>query len=333
MRINFRARYGQSELQAPVFDQLGKNRFSTLMLRSTDDSWVTHDRQVRDNAQFVRDQWARDTHRSMGRLSARGRFVHVGINGLYWGIYNLIERPDDEFLAHQLGGDTDDYVVIRSRIRKLDTAADGEEVWSNVCDLAQKDLEYQNHFGAICEYLDIESLIDYCLLLLYAGGEDWPLNRHNNMKSFCRRGELSPMQFLVWDADSAFASGWSNNFSDYVLGINSRNNPQSFESLFNSLNRNQRFRRLFEARLKYLSSEGRSLDDNMSRDRYKSLLDSVEPGLIAESARWGDVQESSPYTPMNAWQDQKNRILDEWFTNRAERVLNRMHQYWIELDN
>jgi hypothetical protein len=69
------------------------------------------------------------------------------------------------------------------------------------------------------------------------------------------------------------------------------------------------------------------------RDRYKSLLDSVEPALIAESARWGDVQESSPYTPMGAWQDQKNRILNEWFTSRAERVLNRMHQYWVELDN
>ena len=333
LRINFRARYGQSELQAPVFDQPGKNRFSTLMLRSTDDSWVTHDRQVRDNAQFVRDQWARDTHRSMGRLSARGRFVHVCINGLYWGIYNLIERPDEEFLAHQLGGDAADYVVIRSRIRKLDTDADGEERWSTVCDLAQKDLEYQTHFDAICEYLDVESFIDYCLVLLYAGGEDWPLNRHNNMKSFCRRGELSPMQFLVWDADSAFASGWSNNSSDYVLDINSRNNPQSFESLFNSLSRNKEFRRLFEARLKYWSSEGRSLDDNRSRDRYKSLLDSVEPALIAESARWGDVQASSPYTPMGAWQDQKNRILNEWFTSRAERVLNRMHQYWVELDN
>ncbi|MDC3223719.1 CotH kinase family protein [Mariniblastus sp.] len=333
LRLNFRARYGGSVLNTRIFEQSGNDQFSTLVLRSTDDSWVTHDAEVRNNAQFIRDQWARDTHRAMGEVSARGRFVHVSINGLYWGVYNLVERPDEEFLAHQLGGNAEDFVVVRSRVRKIEADQAGEDAWDTICKLAQNELEHHRHYDEICKYLDVESLIDYCLVYLYAGGEDWPLNRHNNMKSFCQRGQVSPMKFLVWDADNTFASGWVNDDCDYVLSIKSRNNPKSFETVFNALSKNESFRQLFEARLAKWSTEGGPLNDVVCRDRYQSLLNSIEPALIAESARWGDVQSDAPYLPTGGWENQKNRILDEWFVNRTDRLLTRMQQYWVECEN
>ena len=332
LRLNFRARYGVPVLNAPVFSQSGFDKFSTLVLRSTDDSWVTHDSEVRENAQFIRDQWARETHRAMGKVSARGQFVHVTINGLYWGIYNLVERPDDEFLAHQLGGKADDYVVVRSRVREIETDQEGEDAWNTICELAGKQLEEDRNYEAIRQHLDVESFIDYCLVYLYAGGEDWPLNRHNNMKSFCQRGEISPMKFLIWDADNTFASGWNNDDCDYVLSIKSRDNPKSFETVFNALSRNESFRELFETRLKKWSIEGGPLNDVACRERYRALLESIEPALIAESARWGDVQSDSPYMPTGSWQKQKNRILENWFLDRADKVQDRLREYWDELN-
>lgn len=332
LRLNFRARYGDSNLTARVFEQSGHDQFSTLVLRSTDDSWVTHDEDVLNNAQYIRDQWARDTHRAMGRVSARGRFAHVCINGLYWGVYNLVERPDDEFLAHQLGGKPEDYVVVRSRVREIESDQDGEDAWNTICRLAQNKLEHDGDYEAICQHLDVESFIDYCLIYLYAGGEDWPLNRHNNMKSFCQRGEVSPMKFLIWDADNTFASGWNNDDCDYVLSIKSRDNPKSFETVFNALSRNKSFRALLEARLGKWSAEGGPLDDVVCRERYRLLIESIEPALIAESARWGDVQSDSPCLTTGSWQAQKNRILEQWFVNRAEKVRDRLREYWDELN-
>ena len=35
------------------------------------------------------------------------------MNGLYWGMYYLHERPDDRFAESYLGGDKDDYDVIK----------------------------------------------------------------------------------------------------------------------------------------------------------------------------------------------------------------------------
>ena len=42
-----------------------------------------------------------------------GKYVHLYLNGMYWGLYNLHERPDDSFADEYYGGDKDDYDVIK----------------------------------------------------------------------------------------------------------------------------------------------------------------------------------------------------------------------------
>ena len=49
---------------------------------------------------YSRDEWAARTQLEMGQPAVHGHHVHVYINGVYWGMYNLVERPDDDvFLA------------------------------------------------------------------------------------------------------------------------------------------------------------------------------------------------------------------------------------------
>ena len=40
--------------------------------------------------------------------------MHLYINGLYWGLYNPVERMDGQFAANYLGGDKDDYDVLNA---------------------------------------------------------------------------------------------------------------------------------------------------------------------------------------------------------------------------
>jgi hypothetical protein len=56
----------------------------------------------------------------------------------------------------------------------------------------------------------------------------------------------------------------------------------------------------------------------------------IEPALIAEAARWGDVHGAEPFTSIRHWKHQKQRILLEWFHNRSETVLEQLRQYWSE---
>ena len=66
----------------------------------------------------MRDQFTRDTQLAMGQPAERGDYYHLYINGQYWGLYNTCERPEASYGESYLGGNKEDYDVI-----KVDTGA------------------------------------------------------------------------------------------------------------------------------------------------------------------------------------------------------------------
>ena len=65
----------------------------------------------RDEATYVEDQWVRDSQIAMSGLGSHGMFVHLYANGVYWGLYNPVERPDAWFTSSYLGGEMEDYLA------------------------------------------------------------------------------------------------------------------------------------------------------------------------------------------------------------------------------
>ena len=307
----------------------GQDRSSSLVLRSASDSWVSPRSAVRSRAQYIRDQWVRRTELEMGKLAVRGRFVHVCINGLYWGIYNLIERPDDEYLAHQLGANEDNYVTIRGRGQRIDTNASGERMWDEISQLASTDLNEPTQFAAMLQLVDVNDLIDHCLLLMYAGAEDWALSDGNNLRAYYRRGRNAKLRFMIENADATFASGWKNDVVEYPLRFDGFAQRGSFAYLFQQLIKSEEFRKMFAERVeKWCGREG-VLGAAACEQRYRALISEVEPALIAESARWGDVHFSSPDTLMLDWQQQKRWTLENWFPNRTDIIFDGLRRYGL----
>ena len=109
-RLIFRKKYGAGKMKAPLFQRRGAEEFDELILRAgCNNSWLHWSGEERARADYVRDQWMRESHAAMGHPSARGCFVHLYLNGLYWGLYNLTERPDEHFAAEHFGGSAKDY--------------------------------------------------------------------------------------------------------------------------------------------------------------------------------------------------------------------------------
>ena len=99
----------------PMFDQGAATSFDTFILDAVlNYSWHHRDSaEQRNNAKFIQDQVVADFQNLMGGQSPHGRYVHLYLNGLYWGMYYLHERPDDTFAESYLGGDKDDYDVLK----------------------------------------------------------------------------------------------------------------------------------------------------------------------------------------------------------------------------
>ena len=61
----------------------------------------------------LRDTWLRDALNDLGHPNAHGRFVHLFINNLYWGLYNIAERPTASFFADYFGGAKSEWDVVK----------------------------------------------------------------------------------------------------------------------------------------------------------------------------------------------------------------------------
>ena len=74
--------------------------FDNLVLRAQGSrSWGDFRQPDIEQTQYIHDSWARDTRRDMGNNEGHSTYVHLYLNGLYWGVYNLTERLGDSFFA------------------------------------------------------------------------------------------------------------------------------------------------------------------------------------------------------------------------------------------
>ena len=212
LRLLFKDGYGPGTLREDLFHEFGAAReFDTLVLRAGANDGYAWDA-ARDTEQFLRDEFGRRCLLAMGQPSVRGRFVHLYLNGLYWGLYNLTERPAEDFSATYLGGAAEDWDAVNSGEVKSGSL----EAWNAflagvraVTTLA----DYQRLKGldpdgrrneAFPEYLDGPNYMDYMLVNIWGGNWDWPnknfwFGRH-------RGGRAGGFKFYLWDFENTMGN-------------------------------------------------------------------------------------------------------------------------------
>ena len=66
--------------------------------------------------------------------------------------------------------------------------------------------------------------------------------------------------------------------------------------------------------------------------RYRNIVSELEPVLIAELARWGDVRSGDPDALLLDWEKQKQWTLENWFPNRINFMLSELKRYGLVSD-
>ncbi|MDF1514730.1 MAG: CotH kinase family protein, partial [Anaerolineae bacterium] len=102
-RVYFRSEYNNPRLDINPFldDDSKNNSYKRLLLQAARD---------RNGLHLLRDQLASEVLLSIGLPAARGRMVHLYINGTSWGLYRLTERVDDVYTNDLLNTDITDIV-------------------------------------------------------------------------------------------------------------------------------------------------------------------------------------------------------------------------------
>jgi hypothetical protein len=131
LRLFFRDEYG-GDLEYPLFGADGASVFERMDLPTAQNySWNIQDP---ERYTFLRDVFSRDTQRDLGQLATRSQYYHLYLNGQYWGLYQTQERADAFFGETYLGGDEDDYDVIKveSSARTVEATDGTLDAWNRL---------------------------------------------------------------------------------------------------------------------------------------------------------------------------------------------------------
>lgn len=345
LRLAFRGKYGESKLRYPFFGKDGPSEFDTIVLRSnSQDGWVYSSERNR-MGQFVRDAWARETHRRMGHASPDSNWVHLYLNGLYWGVYNPTERPDSAHGESYYGGDKENWDAIKNHEEVLDGNGDS---YRQLLGLIQKDpnnwnagyrdLSDPDDYAAVLEVIEVEMLIDYMIHNMYAAADDWPGNFY---MGYDRTGANGGWKFYDWDNEHGMKNPVTLNRT--IPHSRDDDSPTKFH---HALRSNPEYRQLFADRLHKAFFNGGVLhvdpehprwdpaypERNVPATLWMELTEEIETALIAESARWGDYRKSTPYTVFNEFQALRNDLLQNWFPERSSVVLSQFQQQGLYPD-
>lgn len=342
IRLLFKSQYGASKLRFPVFEDSSVERFDELLLRAAStDSWPVVDgnsvlgvqRWAAVHATYIRDQYMRDTQLALGHASGHGTYLHLYLNGLYWGLYNLAERPGDSFNAETFGGEKEEYDVIKD-FAELESGS--RAAWDQMISLAGAGLASDDAYYRIQgrlpdgsphptapRLLDVENLIDYMILHIYSGAEDWP---HHNWWAARRRGpESDGFQFYVWDQEISNDSLVRTHTLFQTRFENPIDSP-SPSYLYGRLMANATFRQRFADRVQELVFNGGVLSPEANYARWLRRQTEIDKAIVAESARWGDSKRTIPYKREVEWLAEMNFMRDTYWPQIQEIALDRFRR-------
>ena len=333
--LKFKRPYGPTSLEFPLFSQNQVDskiepteEFDTVLLRAVfSDAWP-------DGAsppQYLRDLNARYSQLAMGQPSSHGTWVHLYLNGLYWGIYNPSERPDASFMASYFGGSKEEYDSVKhtglcgpgcatnDSFEVIDGGDDARRGFREALTLARRDLRDPESYDRFKELVDVENLADYILLQHYIGNVDWP---HKNWYASRKREGGEGWQFFVWDSEYTL-----RNTGDTRVTRSGPSNPNTPAALFHGARRNQEFLDLFADRVqKHLFNDG-VLQPEANIARYSALADQIEGAVKLEAARWGDngnTRMGRTNYSFARWDSVRNGILRNYFPRRHDTAIRQL---------
>jgi len=282
LRVYFRdSAYGVGQFKHDLFADAAEGvdarttRFDVLVLRAgvNDNLQSGYDGRA-SRATYVADQLARSSQAAMSGYGQRGIFVHLYVDGLYWGLYNLAERPDDAFSASQFGGDESDWFA----------ANHGGELSGDPSWFAGL-VNNPRDWNTAQQRLDLAAFADYVLYYSYSGGGDWPGNNWYVGNRF--RPTPGKVRYHVWDCEDSWIRmpGRANDGAwlhpDLISG------SSYVARIWQGVDDHADFRMLFADRVyKHCFNDGALSEANIQA-RFDKLCREIDGAVVGESARWG----------------------------------------------
>ena len=298
-------RFGISRFEYDLFKDKPKQEIKSFMIRNSgNDFWNTH---FRDAAiQLFMG----------GKVNLDYQAYQPAIfylNGKYWGIQNLRERSDEDFILANYA--TEDVDVVADWWGDLKA---GDLVnWEKLVTELGKSHDMID-YKWLTEQIDIDEYINYMILQIYISNTDFP---KGNMVMWRPRKTDGKWRFIVKDTDFGLGIWGRNLVTHNALEYNTINNSEEHR-LFNALLTQDSFRKEFYSH--FALYMGDLLHYNSTSQVIDSIYTMLQPAMPEHIIRW---QSEIGWGDINTWHKEVSDM-KKWCEDRNEEVYKHLKDFF-----
>jgi hypothetical protein len=317
-----RREYGKGSFEYKVFKDKPIEKFEALVLRNGGN----------DGGQAImRDGLTSTLIRDMDIDRQAFQPAVIYLNGEYWGIQDIREKINSNYLAenHFVNPDNVNLLVSGGSILEgSNTAYTQLTTYLN-----SNTLENDQYYQQVKNKIDINNYIQYQLTEVYVDNRDWP---GNNIKFWNTNDPGSLWRWIIYDTDFGFgykgATAYTFNTLNFALVPNSPTGPNSpwATLLFRRMISNTGFRNEFA------NQYADRINRNFSTERVTYVIDSIRQIFLPEIAdhlkRWNLSYDKwvSSYSAVNTFA--ANRPANARSHLRTELALGELLQIKVEIN-
>lgn len=309
-----------------VFEELftysDRDEYQRFMFRASgDDNYPANGDFNHEGSCHIRDEFVHTLAQEGGmKLDVRAvERVVVFLNGDYWGLYSLRERPADHDYTKEYY-DQDKY-----NLHYLATWGNtwaeygGAEAFADWADFREfvlnNDMSIEENYEIVKSRFQVKSLCDYMIINLNTVASDWLNYNTGWWRGIDPKGDHKKWGYILWDNDATFDyyinySGVPNTdpdaqpcdideISEYMDDFFNNQDVGKHEKIFLKLQEeNDEFRQLYYSRQADMLNNVFSCDNMLAT--FDSMIATIEPEMPRQIARWGGS--------MEGWQENVDKM-------------------------
>lgn len=275
LAIYARKTYGATAFEYKIFNNLEIDKFSSIVLRNSGNDW---------NLSMFRDAFMTSLfHESVDKQAYRPSVIYL--NGEYWGIQNIREKVNEDFLASHHDVSAKDVIILELDGQPI--AGDETSYRELISFVTNNNLATAENYEYVATQMDIQNFIEYMAGNIYVDNKDWP---GNNIKFWKSAKEGGKWRWITYDTDFGYSIwGESPTYNTLEFALNAFGNdwpnPAWSTLLLRKLLTNNAFKQQF------INTFADRLNTNWLPDRAITKIDEMAAGIRPEIeqhlTRWG----------------------------------------------
>jgi hypothetical protein len=291
--------FGSGKIRYPLFDSKPIQRYDEIFLRNAgNDNNVTHFRDA-----FL--QTLPQGFMDVDYLAYQP--VSLYINGQYWGIENMREKGNGDYIENNYGIPKEDIDLIENY---NSVVAGSSSYWFDFLDsLEQISPLDPTAFQYLDKNIDVQEYINYLVLQIYYANSDWA----NNIKFWRQRSTSGKFRWILWDTDFGFGlfpdqADYTHPTLDYATAVASTgDNTPNFTKPIRLVMAIPEFRN------KFIATLATAMGTTFEPSRVVNVIDQFSNRLQAEmpyhKQRWGGT--------MTNWNSEVQELRDFAFARHT----------------